>query len=554
MTSDNDAPTMLISCGSGGAAWPEQTRPRTGRPRRETWYADQAPEGFAADQVPGGHTTSSGLISGIVVPVDVQERYYAEDGLSLGVGADEGYVWTVTVRPAAAEEAAPLVEAEQRRGRQAHVAARLVHLLDWRYGGRQPDAFHYDGDTGSSPATAVPVPMAPRYDTAGLHRELLIDRRSGVLWTLAYNGGDGDDWTQSTWGSWIAIGHPLTPDRERLVQDLTDLYADDDDWRHQGVAADGQRALLEAGWTLPALRQRLQTMQVVDAADVAALLERTPQEWKEAGWPWQWPHGGYQLRGHWRVTEAAALAAAGMDYPRAKALREHGGHTTVAATLAARPPHVPEGTRVKLTHPNPRYPEDTAPVWAGSAEEMRTYLEHNADRWDWLVSAETGPRAVHHEGGGDQGWTLWDDHSITRGAWVICPIGHGFTRPRDLTAPARAAVELFVAADRIGRSEQWVPLLEAVEHDRTPMRDAVLNRAAPSPFGDGCMAQVTEHRFLVRRGDGTEHTVTWWEATTARGDCEGDIWDKATTLHTSGAEARSEALERLGQLRAEAGV
>ncbi|WP_435108085.1 hypothetical protein [Nocardiopsis synnemataformans] len=532
----SDQPTITISRGSGETA-PEVGPYSEGVAERATWPADEhTPAAFTAEHVPGGRTLATGLVTGIVVPIQTSARYYDQDGLSFGVGADEGHVYVATVRAATAEEAAPILAAEQRAAQAQELARRTRALLRWRYPNAEVGATYTHPLTGPTPDTAVPVPQAPDYGHSPFPDRILIDRAADLVWTLVYNGADGNDWSLSNHGAHIALSHALTPEREQLVADLTAFYADAAAWERLGVQAEAMHALIAAGWTLPAYRE-VETMRVVDVADVAALTSRTSQEWQSAGWPLR-HHPHWTGDQGWRASEAAALVEAGMTFHLAKALREQ-GHRTVRDALAARPPHVPEGaTRVRLSHPRPEVASPfEGDIVTGSAEEMNAYLAIHPEQWTWTLHAERGPRIRHTASSGS--WQLWDDNSITHGYWYS---SHIDGRPRELSTAAETAVGLAVRAERVEESALWQPLLAATDHsvrhiDHTP----------GSPWGDGIAAGLERHEFALPAA----HSVTWWVCWTERytpGD--GDIWDQVTTLHHSEAEARQAAAERLRELRA----
>lgn len=533
----SDQPTITISRGSGEAA-PEVGPYRQGVAERATWPTNEhTPEVFSAEHVPGGRTLAAGLVTGIVVPVQTSSRYYDEDGLSFGVGADEGHVYVATVRAATADEAAPILAAEQHAAHLRELTTRTRALLRWRHPDPEVGAVYANPLTEPTPDTAVDVPQAPEYGQIPFPDRILIDRAAGLVWTLAYNGADGDNWSASNYGSHVALSHALTPERERLVADLIATYADAAAWERLGVQPEAAHALIEAGWALSDYRQ-VTTMRVVDAADAAALTARTRQEWQEVGWPLdRYRQGGVGQA--WRASEAAALVEAGMGFHRAQDLREQ-GQRTVQDALAARPPHVPDGaTRLHLTHPRPEtvFPGEAVSFCAGSAKNMRAFLDLHPKRWVWTLRAETGPR-IRHVAGGMDGWQLWDDGALTQGTWYA-PLGS--QTPRGLSEAAEAAVDLVARAGRLRESELWQPMLDATDHsvrhiDHTP----------GSPWGDGIAAGLEHHEFVL-----PERSVTWWLCWTERyTPGEGDIWDQVTTLHHSEAEARQAAAERLRELRA----
>jgi hypothetical protein len=217
-------PTMQVARGSGGQSEVEADAYEVGVAERLSWHPATT-GALTAEQVPGGCTDRLGRTTGIVVPVETGYRYYDEDGMSFGVGADEGYVYTAIVRPATAEEAAPILAEEEAVRHRREVAARKDALLSWRGPDEAKGAVCPRPITGPSPAGAEVVPHeAPPLYYSGVRDELRVDRANQLVWALSYNGRDGDTWDASNWRSFIAIHHPLTPEREALIAELTALY------------------------------------------------------------------------------------------------------------------------------------------------------------------------------------------------------------------------------------------------------------------------------------------------------------------------------------------
>lgn len=217
-------PTMGVARGSGGQSEVKADPYRVGVAERLSW-SPSTTGALRVEQVPGGGTDSLGYTSGIVVPVKTGSSYYDEDGMSFGVGADEGYVYTATVRPATPQEAAPILAQEQAARQRREVAARKRALLSWRGPDQSKGAVCPRPITGPSPEEAEPVPHQDRpvyyVEPAA---ELRVDRAHQLVWTLSYNGADGDTWDACNWGMFIAVRHPLTPEREELIADLAALY------------------------------------------------------------------------------------------------------------------------------------------------------------------------------------------------------------------------------------------------------------------------------------------------------------------------------------------
>ncbi|MEU0237754.1 hypothetical protein ABZ234_08685 [Nocardiopsis sp. NPDC006198] len=166
------------------------------------------------DQGPGWRPLLGGGASLIgVVLAAAEHRDRAQDGTWSGRLAT---VW----RPATEAEAAPVLEGEERRLAEAGLTARARRALALL--------------PGAAPADAVAPPVEellevrfadlPRvWVPAGAGRAestVFLDERAGQVITVVHNSAEGDDWSLSNWGGYIAYRHPLTCERAALVHDL----------------------------------------------------------------------------------------------------------------------------------------------------------------------------------------------------------------------------------------------------------------------------------------------------------------------------------------------
>lgn len=533
MTTIDEESTLNIRRTSGDQATTPQEKFQVGIPERAVWPARQnLPEQFTAEQVPGGGHTTTGGITGIIVALDVQECYVSEDGMSFGLGADEGYVWTATIRAATEVEAAPVLEAERAQEAARTLSARVRSAFAWRGGDAERGAVYDLPLTELTPATAHPVPQAPTHGYTGEPAaELLVDQKAGLVWTLSYNGLQGDDHARSNWGSWIAIRHPLTDERARLIEEMNALYATDDDWRAMGITPQAQRVLIEAGWTLPAL-ERVEPMRLVDVADAHALMDHSPQWWTEHDWSWlAYRHAPVTER--WTVTQALELIEGGLTHRQAHDLRAL-GHTTVTDALTAAAPTAPaDATRIELVAPH----RNAMSVWVDSAQALATYLERREAQWGWQVRAQKGPQVVHvaPTRRGNRLWMLWDDHRITTGWW------HGQERPQELTRAAAQAVTLAVQAQQAEKVELWRPMLAAQE-----LTVADIDQAEEEA---GLGMLLVPHLRVYRFALTDSAPVTWWVASTEYVSPDGDEEAHRSTIHTERQAAEQELEAQLEELR-----
>ncbi|MFC7983648.1 hypothetical protein [Streptomyces sp. NPDC057336] len=185
---------------------------------RSTLYDHDRP--FPKD-APGFRRLRTGEVSAVVATVRERAPEYCrdEDGNnpSCLIGED-GWFFRVLVRPATVEEAADILAEEDTARRRAALAERRRQLFEHPDDGEIPDTVDLTG--------TVQIDFgAPR----SLHQhwpddELHVDEEAGDAWFLRYNGADGDNWSASNFGSFIARRMPLTEQRAQLIADLRTEY------------------------------------------------------------------------------------------------------------------------------------------------------------------------------------------------------------------------------------------------------------------------------------------------------------------------------------------
>lgn len=144
-----------------------------------------------------------------VVVVSASKQYYREDGLSFGVGADEGHIYSGVVRPATDSESAPLRQAEERAD---HVQAAKTRVKALK------ERFTQEGERPEEPQL--------------VHGDLLLDTQNiygggdwwviqpDAIWYVRNNGMDGDNWAMNNvrTGGAGAIGWKMPRDPEVEAQ------------------------------------------------------------------------------------------------------------------------------------------------------------------------------------------------------------------------------------------------------------------------------------------------------------------------------------------------
>ncbi|MBM9502958.1 hypothetical protein [Actinacidiphila acididurans] len=196
---------------------------------------------------------------------------------------------------------------------------------------------------------------------------------------------------------------PLTRERSVLVDAMRREYLHSAA-AYASVGADREAAdtLRDTPWSPEALRRLLAVMSVATAADAARLIARSPDEWRRVGWPVDAAVDdaastlrNAEPRQSWRVSQAAALASAGIAAERAYELRS-AGFTSVQAAISADAtrPTAAAGKAKALIEAS------ETPVPASIAAALGTAREHSAE------DARTWGQD-HRKSCALEGWGLW---------------------------------------------------------------------------------------------------------------------------------------------------
>lgn len=180
-----------------------------------TWHLSQG-EGYGGRPYVVGDTfavDARRIASGwpeYVTVIDSSSRYYAEDGMSFGVGDDRGRVFSTTVRAATEEEAAAV-----RERRSAHAAAeRARQTLEMV--AREVEQRGERPHLSEHPKGARIAVQPYREPAVGDFRWLVIT--SDALWAMQDNGADGDNWGNSNLPGTIGWRVPRDMHGEKLVR------------------------------------------------------------------------------------------------------------------------------------------------------------------------------------------------------------------------------------------------------------------------------------------------------------------------------------------------
>ena len=168
-------------------------------------------QGWQAGQVilSGEKRRRDGGPDGLVV-LRASREYVREDGLSFGVGDDDGYLFEAECRPATAEELAPLVDDLCARAYRDAAGEKLSALVAEIQ------------NTGERPEKSTEWPQGETlYDTAtgyGHGSALVIAADS--IWAIRRNGADGDDWSCNNIPGAIGCRVPRTEELAARLREL----------------------------------------------------------------------------------------------------------------------------------------------------------------------------------------------------------------------------------------------------------------------------------------------------------------------------------------------
>ena len=155
------------------------------------------------------------------VVTSCKSTYYREDGMSFGVGDEQGRVYYYIARPATEEESAEreaqrLHQAEQQRLRRV-VEDGIREHFQWD----SPGAEYPWGEDGKSL-----IPEGEQVDVIsqnlyGGGNWFVVEPDVLAIWHITNNGMDGDDWSRNNVGTGgagaIGLRFPATPERLEIV-------------------------------------------------------------------------------------------------------------------------------------------------------------------------------------------------------------------------------------------------------------------------------------------------------------------------------------------------
>lgn len=185
-------------------------------------------EGYGGEYLSKGELVyrSQGGVSRWYVITECSSRYFREDGMSFGVGDEQGRVYYYTARPATeaeyAEAEAERVEAEERRAKKA--------IVDKSLGAGGPfDISSGEWVPGDNVLRGEEVERDTRYRIYGAGDWFFVEEGSQYVWYVRNNGMDGDDWSRNNIRTGGAGGcgwrFEATPERLEIIALQRELNA-----------------------------------------------------------------------------------------------------------------------------------------------------------------------------------------------------------------------------------------------------------------------------------------------------------------------------------------
>lgn len=131
-----------------------------------------------------------------LVILTAKRRYVRDDGMSFGVGDDQGYVYEATARAATDEESAPLHARLDLRAAARNAVARLKEIASSIVAnGERPDQTRPTGE----------VAWSRDGGSGGYFERIWIDQAGQKIWHDRYNGADRDDWSYNNYGGYAIV-------------------------------------------------------------------------------------------------------------------------------------------------------------------------------------------------------------------------------------------------------------------------------------------------------------------------------------------------------------
>ena len=150
--------------------------------------------------------------------IKASKSYYKEDGLSFGVGDDEGWIYSAVARPSTPEESAPIIaeDARKKAKLQANTTRHALAKIAREQGELPPGPVVPEGEEILDTATPY-----------GGGDWWVIGK--DAIWYVQNNGGDGDDWSRNNvrTGGAGAIGWklPYNAEMEASLRQAADILA-----------------------------------------------------------------------------------------------------------------------------------------------------------------------------------------------------------------------------------------------------------------------------------------------------------------------------------------
>jgi hypothetical protein len=151
-----------------------------------------------------------------------KKQYVSEEGMSFGVGDEQGYIYSAVTRAATLEEAAPLIEREQAEQSVRKASVRLQGIAKKI----QAEGEYPKGETPTGDSIDLSSHDSKMY---GGGERFVIGTE--WIWHIRGNGGDGDDWNRNNIPGAIAARMPYSADLDKTIRESFGIMNGKFDWR-----------------------------------------------------------------------------------------------------------------------------------------------------------------------------------------------------------------------------------------------------------------------------------------------------------------------------------